>query len=127
MDIFSSVNWLATGVGTIVAFLVGWAWYSPKLFGVKWAEGSRVDLGTADQMPVFAMVSQLVALLLLATVVGITAVSEDIVTAVLAILAVATFNASSGAFVKKTSYAITVDFSYIVASGAVMIACQGLL
>lgn len=127
MDVLSGINWLATGVGTVVAFLVGWAWYSPVLFGVKWAQGSRVDLNTADQMPVFAMVSQLVALLFLATVVGITALSDDIVTAVLAILAVATFNASGGAFVKKTSYAITVDFFYIVACGAVMIACQGLL
>jgi|TARA_R110002096_G_scaffold436096_2_gene667524 uncharacterized protein DUF1761 len=127
MDVIANVNWLATGVGTIVAFLVGWAWYSPLLFGVKWAEGSRVDLGTADQMPVFAMASQLLALLFLATVIGITRVSEDLLTAVLAILAVATFNASGGAFVQKTNYAITVDFFYIIACGAVMIACQGLL
>jgi len=127
MEIFSSVNWLATGVGTVLAFLVGWAWYSPMLFGVKWAEGSRVDLNTADQMPVFAMVSQLLALLFLAIVIGITRISEDMITAVFAILAVATFNASSGAFVKKTSYAITVDFFYIIACGAVMIVCQGLL
>ena len=127
MEIFSSVNWLATGVGTVLAFLVGWAWYSPMLFGVKWAEGSRVDLNTADQMPVFAMVSQLLALLFLAIVIGITRISEDMITAVFPILAVATFNASSGAFVKKTSYAITVDFFYIIACGAVMIVCQGLL
>ncbi len=127
MEVFSNVNWLATGVGTIVAFLVGWAWYSPKLFGVKWAEGSRVDLGTADQMPVFALASQLIALLLLAVVIGITRISEDIITAVLVVLAVATFNASGGAFVQKTSYAITVDFFYIIVCGVVLIACQGLL
>ncbi len=127
MEIFSSVNWLAIGVGAVVSFLVGWAWYSPMLFGVKWAEGSKVDLNSADQMPAFAMASQLVALLLLATVIGITALSDDLITAVLAILAVATFNASSAAFVQKTNYAITVDFFYIVVVGAVMIACQGIL
>lgn len=127
MEMISNINWIATGVGTVAGFLVGWAWYSPMLFGVKWAEGSRVDLNTADQMPIFAMASQLVALLFLAMVIGITRMSEDLITATLAILAVATFNASSGAFVKKTTYAITADFFYIIACGAVMIACQGLL
>lgn len=33
MEDFALVNWLAVSVGTIVAFLAGWLWYSPKLFG----------------------------------------------------------------------------------------------
>lgn len=127
MEIFSNVNWIAVGVGTIVSFLVGWAWYSPKMFGVKWAQGSRVDLGKADQMPAFAMVSQLVALFLLATVIGLTALTNDLVTAVVAILAMATFSASNGGFVQKTNYAITTDFFYAIVVGVVMIACQGIL
>ena len=44
MEDFSKVSWIAVVVGTIVSFLVGWAWYSPKLFGKKWAEGSGVKL-----------------------------------------------------------------------------------
>ena len=127
MEILSNVNWIAVGVGTVASFLVGWAWFSPILFGVKWAEGSRVDLGTADQMPIFAMVSQLVALFLLATVIGLTALTNDLVTAIVAILAMATFSASNGGFVQKSNYAIAVDFSYAVVVGCVMIACQGIL
>ena len=127
MEIFSNVNWLAVFVGTIISFLVGWAWFSPVLFGKGWAEGSRVELGTVDQMPVFAMVSQLIALFLLALVIGLTAPSNDIITAVLAILAVAVFSASNGAFVQKSRYATAVDFFYIIAVGAAMIACQSLL
>lgn len=127
MEILSNVNWLATGVGTVVAFLLGWAWYSEKLFGTKWAEGSGVDLGNIDQMPVFAMVTQVIGLLLLATVIGITRISEDIVTAVIAILAAATLVASGGAFSQKSGYAIRVEFSYIVVAGIIMIACQGIL
>ena len=50
----ANVNWLAVIVGAVAAFLAGWLWYSPRLFGVKWAEGSRVELGSANEMPAFA-------------------------------------------------------------------------
>ena len=32
-EITSGVNWLAVTVGAVAAFLLGWLWYSPKLFG----------------------------------------------------------------------------------------------
>ena len=124
---FANVNWIAVIVGAVVAFLVGWLWYSPKLFGNGWAEGSGVDLGAAQEMPVFAMVSQMVALLLLSTVIGITAGFEHLITAILAILAAACFVLSAGSFVKKSNYARGVDFGYIVVSGIVMIIVQGIL
>ncbi len=127
MESLGNVNWLAVIAGTVVAFLVGWAWYSPKLFGTRWAEGSGVSLNRPDKLPMFAMVTQLAALFLLALVVGVTAVTHALLTAILAILAVATFTASMGGFVRKSSYAITVDFFYIVVAGAIMIVCQGAL
>lgn len=127
MDALVQVNWLAVVAGTVIGFLVGWAWYSPKLFGVRWAEGSGVSLNRPDKMPVFAMVAQLAALFLLALVVGVTAVTHALLTAILAILAVAMFTASMGGFVQKSSYAITVDFFYILVAGAIMILLQGLL
>lgn len=33
----AKVNWLAVGIGTVAAFLVGWLWYSPILFIKGWA------------------------------------------------------------------------------------------
>lgn len=126
MNELDMVNWLAVGVGTIVAFLVGWAWYSPMLFGKKWAEGSGVDLGAASEMPVRAMVSQLLGLFLLAMVVGITATQDMLITAILAILATAVFTFSMGGFVQKSTYAMVVDLLYVVVAGALMIVCQGI-
>ena len=126
MEDFSLVNWLAVGVGTVVSFLVGWLWYSPKLFGTKWAQGSSVELGSADEMPIGAMVMQFAALFLLATLVGITATSNSLLTAILGILAAAAFVGSSGAFVRKSTYAKIVDISYIILAGVVMIVCQGI-
>lgn len=121
------LNTLAVVLGTILAFLFGWLIYSPKVFGKGWAEGSGVALGQASEMPVFAMATQLVALLLLALVVGLTAMTSALWTAILAILAAAMFVVSGGAFVKKSTYAMLVDGGYVLGSGVIMILCQGLL
>lgn len=126
MNELEMVNWLAVGVGTIAAFLVGWAWYSPMLFGKKWAEGSGVDLGSAGDMPMMAMASNLIALFLLALVIGITATQDMLITAILAILACALFSFSMGSYVKKSNYALMADLLYIMVAGVVMIVCQGI-
>ncbi len=63
-ELTTGVSWLGVVVGAVVSFLVGWLWFSPKLFGVKWAEGVGVELGAASEMPVGAMVFQVIGLLL---------------------------------------------------------------
>ncbi|NOR61808.1 MAG: DUF1761 family protein [Rhodobacteraceae bacterium] len=127
MEDFGAVNWLAVGAGTVVAFVVGWLWYSPLLFGKKWAEGSGVELGSADKMPAAAMVSQFVALLCLAMVIGLTATSDSLITAIFAILAVGFMVFSNGGFSQKSTYAMVVDLGHAIVAGVVMIAAQGLL
>ncbi|WP_419901916.1 DUF1761 domain-containing protein [Kiloniella sp.] len=126
MTEIANVNWLAIIVGTLVSFFIGWAWYSPKLFGKKWAEGSGVSLESAEKMPVFAMVSQFIALFLLALVIGITATNNALFTAIFMIFAIAAFIASAGGFVRKSTYAIVVDFAYIIVAGISMIIIQGI-
>ena len=32
-EITTNVNWVAVVVGAVLAYLLGWLWYSPKLFG----------------------------------------------------------------------------------------------
>lgn len=124
---FAAINWLATLVGAVAAFFLGWLVYSPILFVKRWAEGSGVDLKDGGGPPVFAMVAQIVALVLLAMVVGITATSDALITAILAILAAAAFAVSNGAFCRKSTFAMAVDGGYVIAAGAVMILAQGLL
>ena len=123
----AGLNWLAVIAGTILAFLAGWLWYSPRLFGNGWAEGSKVELGSAQSMPVLAMVMQLLALFFLALVIGITATGNQLFTAIFAILALAAFSVSGGAFTRKSNYALMVDGCYAVLAGVIMIAVQGLL
>jgi hypothetical protein len=121
------LNWIAIIAGTVAGFLLGWIVYSPGVFGRKWAEGSRVELGSASSMPVFAMAAQFAALFALALVIGITATTNSLGAAIAAIVAAALFVVSGGAFVKKTGYAMAVDGGYILGAGVLMIFAQGLL
>ena len=29
-ELTMDVNWLAVGIGTVLSFMLGWLWYSPK-------------------------------------------------------------------------------------------------
>ena len=125
-ELTTGVNWLAVIVGAVASFLLGWLWFSPKLFGKKWAEGVGVDLGSASEMPVGAMVSQVVGLLLMSWFVGVTAVSEALFTVILATLAFTILAYSGGMFGKKSAYARNVEAGYWIVSLVVMIICQGI-
>ena len=127
MENFAAVNFAAVAAGAVVSFFVGWLWYSPKVFGRNWAIGSGISPEPPEKMPVFAMLAQLVSLLILALVIGLTATTNALITALLAILAVAVFTVSTGAWINKNAYAMTVDFFYVIVAGVVMIGAQALL
>lgn len=126
-ELSTEMNWLGVVAGTIIGFLIGWLWYSPILFGRKWAEGSGVELGTASSMPIAAMATQLISTFLLAILIGITASQNALTTAILILVTLAGFVMSMGLFVKKSTYAVAVDGSFIVVMGIVMIIIQAIL
>ena len=120
------LNLTAIIIGTIVAFFVGWAIYSPFLFGRTWAIGSRISPEPPETMPWMAMILQLVGLLFLALVIGMTAQIEALTTAIVAILAAAGMVMAQDAFSQKSGPAIVIDGAYVIIAGAVMILCQGI-
>lgn len=126
-EITAGVNWLAVIVGAVLSFLAGWLWYSPKLFGPKWAEGVGVEMGTASEMPVAAMVTQGIGLLLMSWFVGVTAANNALFTVILATLAFTVLGYSGGLFTKKSTYARNVDAGYWILALVVMIVVQGVL
>ncbi|MEM7463145.1 MAG: DUF1761 domain-containing protein [Pseudomonadota bacterium] len=126
-ELMNGVNWIAVVVGAVVAFLAGWLWYSPTLFGKKWAEGNGLELGTASEMPVGAMVAQVVGLLLLSWFVGVTAASNALATVILATIAFTVLAYSGGLFRKNNTYVRNVDAGYWILAVVVMIVVQGLL
>jgi hypothetical protein len=125
-ELTANVSWLGVIVGAIVAFLLGWLWFSPKLFGTKWAEGVGVEMGTANEMPMGAMGAQALGLLLMSWFVGVTAVNNAALTVLLATVAFTVLAWSGGAFAKKSVYSRNVEAGYWIAALVVMFACQGI-
>jgi Protein of unknown function (DUF1761) len=126
-EITANVNWLAVIVGAVLSFLLGWLWYSPMLFGKKWAEGIGVEFGAASSMPMGAMAAQIVGIFLLAWLFGVTAGNNALLTIILIVLTVAAFIVSAGMFAKKSTYAICVEAGYIIAMAVVMFVVQAIL
>jgi membrane protease YdiL (CAAX protease family) len=126
-EITNGVSWLAVLAGAILSFVLGYFWYSPKLFGVQWAEGSGVKMNSADKMPMAAMASQGLGLLLMSWFVGVTANSNALSTVILATLAFTVLQFSGNSFSGKSNYARTVDAGYWIAALIIMIVCQGIL
>ena len=125
-ELTTNVNWIAVVVGFVASFLLGWLWYSPKLFGTKWAEGVGVELGKAGEMPMAAMLTQAVGTFLLSWVVGITAGQEALLTIILIVITIVMLRVSGGLYTKKSNYAIMTDAGFIAAMAIVMIVCQGI-
>lgn len=126
-EITANVSWLAVIVGAVISFLVGWIWYSEKLFGTKWAEGSKVQLGNASEMPMVAMVTQALGLLALAWVVGVLAEKQMLWTTILMAIAFIVLQFSGNSFTQKTQYAKLVDGGYWAVSVIIMILVQAVL
>jgi hypothetical protein len=121
-----NVNWIAVLVGAAAAFLIGWLWYSPMLFGKKWAEGMGVEMGSASDMPVNAMALQAIGLLLVSWFVGVTAASNLLATVILATVAFTVLQLSGGMFGKQSTYARNSNAGYWIVAVAVMIVAQGI-
>ncbi len=120
-----ALNTTAVIVGAIAGFVLGMILYHPRVLGTIWAKGSGVDLGGSP--PIAAFVLQILALLCLAIVIGMTATINFLGTALLAIAATALMTIGNGVFSGKTKGALMVDGLYILGAGVLMIAAQGLL
>lgn len=125
-EITNGVSWLAVVAGAILSFVLGYFWYSPTLFGAKWAAGSHVELNTADKMPMQAMATQGIGLLLMSWFVGVTANSNALYTVILATGAFTVLQFSGNSFSGKSNYARWVDAGYWIASLVIMILAQSI-
>jgi uncharacterized protein DUF1761 len=126
-EITQHVNWLSVAIGTIIAFILGAAWYSTKLFGAKWAEGVGAKLEADSKPPLAAMLTQFIATFMLAWVIAIMAVTHALYTAILIVLMLIAMIAANGLFAGKSHYAIATESGFIAVISTIMIICEGLL
>jgi hypothetical protein len=119
-QIIMDVNWVAVIVGAVVAYGLGWFWYSPKMFATKWLAGIKV--APTDQTPMLpAMLTQAVGTFLLAWVIGVTATTDSLAFSILITVTIAVLIKANGFFSQKSKYAIMVESGYILAMVVVMI------
>jgi len=72
------VHWLAVALATLSSFAVGALWYSPKVFGTKWAGYTGINMDDGDKDGLVAiMVVTFVAAAITAPTLSTTASSGD--------------------------------------------------
>ena len=125
-ELTNGVSWAAVFAGAVVAFLVGWFWYSARLFGKGWAEGVGVELGAPDSMPMGAMAMQAIGLLLMSWFVSVTAASNLLMTVILATVAFTVLGAGGATFRGNSTYARNVDGGYWLVALVIMIIANGI-
>ncbi|MBL4874658.1 MAG: DUF1761 family protein [Rhodobacteraceae bacterium] len=126
MSEITDINWLATIVGFVLSFGLGWLWFSPKLFGKKWAEGNGLDPDGPDKMPMPAMIAQAAGTFLLAWVVGVTASNDALLTIILIMVTIVVLNGASALFLNMNAYVRHTDAGFTVAMVVIMIISQGI-
>ena len=126
-EITANVNWLAVIAGFVLAFVLGWLWFSERFFGTKWAEGVGIKRGAATSMPVAPLITQAIGTFLLAWVVGITAANNALLTVILVTITIMVLMAAGGLFTGKSRYAIYTETGFVAAMVVVMIAVQAIL
>lgn len=123
-ELAQGVSWAGVIAGFVLSFLLGWLWYSPKLFGTAWAAGVGVDMQAAKQIPKLAMSTQALGTFMLSWLIGITAVREALLTAVLIVAMLMLLIVSNGKYAQKSNTAVTIEAAYILTMGVVMVVCQ---
>ncbi len=119
----TEVSWLAVVVATVLSFMLGGLWYSPRVFGAKWAQGAGVDLQSADagKHAVKALSTQFVSTLLLAWLLGAMVAAGDWLMIAVTVAAVAIILASGGLFHRNNHFAVIVEAAFVVVMSAIMI------
>lgn len=115
----SQVEWMTVTISTLVCFVLGWLWYSDKLFGKQWKAGLGTPAWTAPMwMP---MSAQLGSTFLLAIIINMATADGHAFHAILVAITVAGFIKANGYFSGKTMTAVSVDVLYVVVMAAIMI------
>jgi hypothetical protein len=126
-ELTENVNWLAVIIGTVLSFILGWLWYSPRLFVKKWIEGVNARGDGSTTPPASSMVMQLLGTFLLSWLVGITAAHNALATIILIAITIMAIISANGFFIGKSNYAIATETGFVAAMTVVMIAVQAIL
>lgn len=124
-ELLANITWTPVIVSFVLAFGLGWLWYSPVMFYEKWRSGKG---GEMVQHPLWMpMSAQLGSTFLLAIIINLATNDGHIGHAVLVGVTIAGFIKANGFYTGKTTSAISVEVGYIVAVLLVMLAVNMVL
>lgn len=112
MEIITDVNWWGVIISTIVLFVIGWAWYSEKLFATGWKAGIGHPVKVWPMA--LPMTAQLAGTFLVSWLVAVAHVLDSGGLAVLIALALGAIVKANGMFAGKNKYAVMVDTTYVL-------------
>lgn len=126
MEELANVEWVPVVVSFVLAFGLGWLWYSDKMFLRRWQAG--LPAPAKWQAPMWMpMVAQALGTLLLAIITNMAAGDGHVGHAVLVAFTISVFIKANGLYSGKSRYAIGVEVGYILAMIAVMVAVNMVL
>ena len=124
VELTLDVNWLGVLAGVVLAFAVGWLWYSTYLFGPRWAAAVGVDyVGKPALSP---LLLQCLGLFLMSWFVGIMAREGLLLATLLVTLAVAIIGYAGETFAKHASDAKLINAGHWLIIVVAMIGMQAL-
>lgn len=115
-----TIEWTPVLVSFVLAYVLGWWWYSESGWGKRWRAGKGTGVMTHPMW--MAMAAQAGATLFLAIIVNLATADGDVAHAVLVTLTIGGFIKANGLFAGKTKWAITIETMYVLVMGLLMIA-----
>ncbi|MCA9354244.1 MAG: DUF1761 family protein [Candidatus Kaiserbacteria bacterium] len=127
-ELLSNLDVVTVLVSFVLAFLLGWLWYSPKMFLKPWAAGHGIDTTGPKTGILKPMVAQAAGTLLLAVITNMAAQDGHVGHAVIVAVTVAFFIMSSNLYKNpKACVPARIEAGYILAMVAVMVAVNMVL
>ena len=118
------INWWAVVAAAVISFFAGWLWYSPKLFGDRWARAANVSY--SDIPPAAAMAMHFIGMVLLSWFVAIMAREELMAATVLFMIAGAVLGYATDGYLKIRTEGKLINAGYWMAMVLIMMAAQAL-
>ncbi len=119
-EVTTQVNWLAAVVGAVTAFVAGSLWYSPWVFGRRWAEGLGFSL--EGKPPLEPMLAQIAGLGLLSLFVAVAGTSPMIVLLGLAAFVILAYSGES--FARHPIDVRLINAGYLLLAAHIMLLTQ---
>lgn len=127
MEELLTIEWVPTLVAFVLAFVLGWLWYSPYMFLKPWAKGAGLDLNGPKDGMMKAMVPQALGTLLMSIIAGMAAADGHVGHVAIVAVTAAFFVMASNFYKSKACNPPRIEAGYILTMAILMMVVHTLL